>query len=77
MLKVHILTTCWQCNGETYHSVGEAGYCHSHEYTRYLPYPIFEGSGNELKWVDLEDFAKPIHWAACPHEHASIQGGMY
>jgi DnaJ-class molecular chaperone len=77
MLKVHILNTCSHCNGEAYQPVSEAEDCQGHKYTRYVPCPICEGSGNEPKWISLEDFAKLIQQALCPHEHTSYQGNMH
>jgi hypothetical protein len=56
MHKVHILSTCSHCEDEAFQSVGEAEDCQGHKYIRYTPCPICEGSGNEPKWVDLDDF---------------------
>ena len=63
MLKVHILDTCSHCNGEAYQPVGEAEDSQGHKYTRHIPCPFCEGSGNEPKWVNLEDFAKLLRQA--------------
>jgi DnaJ-class molecular chaperone len=76
MLKVHILSLCSYCNGEAYMPMGEAEDCQGHKYTRYIPCPQCEGSGNEAKWVSLEDFAKLLQQAVCPHAHTSFQGNM-
>jgi len=77
MFKVHILGTCSHCNGEAYQPVGEAEDTQGHKYTRYVPCPICEGSGNEPKWVDLEGFAELLRQSLCPHEHTSYQGSMH
>jgi hypothetical protein len=76
MLKVHILSICFQCNGKAYVPIGEAEDCQGHKYSRYAPCPHCEGSGNESKWVDLEDFAKLMQQSECPHKHTSYQGSM-
>ena len=77
MLKVHILTTCSHCNGEAYLAMGESEDNQGNKYTRYIPCPICEGSGNEPKWIDLEDFANQLQQAHCPHEHTTYQGRMH
>ncbi len=77
MLKVHILATCSKCNGEAYLPMGEAEDCQGHKYTRHIPCPYCEGSGNEPRWVDIQDFAKLILQAICPHNHTSYQGNMH
>jgi hypothetical protein len=46
-------------------------------YTRYLPCPMCEGSGNEAKWIDREDFVKLLHQVQCSHQYTSYQGSMY
>lgn len=58
MLKVHILATCSHCNGKAYLPIDEAEDWHGHKYVRYKPCPVCEGSGNQAKWVSLDDFAK-------------------
>lgn len=76
MLKVHILDTCSHCNGEAYLPMGESEDNQGHKYTRYIPCPTCEGSGNDPKWVDLEYFAKLMQQAVCAHEHTTYQGSM-
>jgi len=77
MLKVKILATCSHCNGEAYQPIGEAEDGQGHKYTRHVPCPICEGSGNEPKWVELEIFVKLLQQAVCPHEHTTYQGSMH
>jgi hypothetical protein len=76
MIKVQILIQCKHCNGEAYMPMGEAEDCQGHKYIRYVPCPMCDGSGNQPKWVSLEDFAKLLQQAVCPHEHTSFQGKM-
>ncbi len=76
MIKVQILAPCSTCNGEAHQPIGEAEDCHGHKYTRYIQCPIYEGSGNEPKWIDLEDFVKMLQQAQCPHEHTSFNGSF-
>ena len=77
MLKVQILDTCSHCNGKAYQPIDEAEDSQGRKYTRHVPCPICEGSGNEPKWVNLEDFAKLMKQALCPHEHTTYQGSMH
>ena len=76
MIKVQVLTRCEHCDGEAYLPMGEAEDCQGRKYTRHIPCPICDGSGNEPKWINLEDFAKLLAQAQCPHEHSSYQGSM-
>ena len=77
MLKIQILATCSHCNGKAYQPVGEAEDCQGHKYTRYVPCPVCDGSGNEPKWVALEEFAKLLLQVVCPHQHTTYQGSMH
>jgi hypothetical protein len=77
MLKVHVLASCSHCNGEAYQPVGEAEDSQGHKYVCHIPCPVCEGSGNEPKWIDLQDFAKLIQQAICSHNHTSFQGNMH
>jgi hypothetical protein len=77
MFKVHVLATCSHCNAEACLLVGEGEDCQGNTHTHYAPCPICEGSDNEPRWVDLEDFAILLHWAECPHEYTSHQGSMH
>ena len=56
MIKVRILTRCEHCGGEAYLPAGEAETYNGERYTRYLPCPCCNGSGNQAKWVSLQDF---------------------
>ena len=77
MLKVKVLVTCSHCNGEAYLPMGEAADCQGHKYIRHTPCPFCDGSGYESKWIDLQDFAKLMHQAVCPHKHTSFHGNMH
>jgi len=76
MIKVQVLMQCKHCNGEAYLPMGEAEDCQGHKYTRHIPCSMCEGSGNEPKWINLDDFAKLLVQAQCPHGHTSYQGSM-
>ena len=65
MLKVHILTTCEHCNGVAYLPIGEGEDYEGRTYTRFAPSPICEGSGQQPKWVSLEQFAIMLVQAQC------------
>ena len=56
--------------------MGESEDCQGHTYTRHVPCPMCVGSGNEPKWISLDDFTKLLHQANCPHNHTSYQGSM-
>ncbi len=77
MLKVHILMICSHCNGEAYLPISESEDCQGNKYTRHIPCPVCEGSGNEPRWIDIQDFAKLMQQAVCPHNHTSFQGNMH
>jgi hypothetical protein len=77
MLKVHILASCSHCNGKAYLPMGEAEDSQGHTYTRHIPCPYCEGSGNEPKWLELADFAKLMRQTVCPHEQTSFHGNMH
>jgi DnaJ-class molecular chaperone len=77
MIKVQVLAQCEHCNGEAYVPMGEAEDCQGHKYTRYIPCPMCDGSGNKPKWVSLEVFSKLLTQAQCPHEHTSYQGSLH
>ena len=77
MVKVHVLTHCEHCNGEAYLPVGVVESYAGEMYTHYLPCPECQGSGNQPRWVSLEEFATLLNQAQCPHEHASYHGGMH
>ena len=76
MIKVQVLTQCEHCSGDAYLPMGEAEDCQGHTYTRHVPCPMCAGSGNEPKWIGLDDFAKLLVQAQCLHEHTSYQGSM-
>ena len=76
MIKVQVLTQCEHCNGEAYLPIGEAEDSQGHKYTRHVPCLMCEGSGNQSSWISLEDFAKLLVQAQCPHDHTSYQGRM-
>lgn len=77
MLKIHILAPCSHCNGEAFLPMGEAEDCQGRKYIRHTPCPTCVGSGNESKWIDLQDFAKLLQQAICSHNHTSFQGNMH
>ena len=77
MLKVHILTKCEHCKGQAYLPTGEVVDNNGKPYTRYIPCPNCEGSGNQARWVSLQEFAVLLEQAKCSHEHIVMQGGMH
>jgi hypothetical protein len=77
MLKVQVLAPCSHCNGKAYLPIGEGEDYQDHKYLRLIPCPFCEGSGNEPKWIDLQNFAKLMQQAACSHSHTSFQGNLH
>ncbi len=77
MFKVRVLAKCQHCNGEAYLPIEECEDSRGKTYMRYAPCPTCDGSGNQPQWIALEDFAKLIVEAGCPHQHTSFQGGMH
>jgi hypothetical protein len=57
--------------------MGEAEDSQGNPYTRHFPCPYCEGSGNKPKWIDLQDFAKLMQQAVCPHDHTNFNGNMH
>ena len=57
MIKVHILDRCEHCDGTAYLPEDEAVSADGERYTRYSPCGYCEGSGNQAKWVSLQEFA--------------------
>ena len=77
MIKVHILDKCPRCHGQAMLPVGEGKDYKGRTYTRYAPCPECEGSGNQPRWISLQDFAELLHQVVCQHEHTTTQGGMH
>jgi hypothetical protein len=76
MFKVQVLFKCSHCDGQAYLPIGEAEDCEGNKYIQHAPCPTCNGSGNEPKWVSLEDFAKLLQQVRCPHKHSSLYGSM-
>lgn len=72
MLKVHVLAPCSHCDGKAYLPMGETEDCHGHKYILHIPCLYCEGSGNEPKWINLQDFAKLMQQIVCPHEPEKV-----
>jgi len=77
MIKVHILTTCSECNGESYLPIGEVADYQGRKYTKYHPCPRCEGTGESDRWISLMDFADLLVQTSCSHKHTSSHGGMH
>lgn len=76
MVKVHIIDKCPHCHGQAMLPVGEGKDYKGCINTRYAPCPICESSGNQLRWISLEEFAKLLQSALCQHEHTSAHGSL-
>ena len=64
MVKIQILTTCDHCDGEAYLPASEEVNAKGEPYTRYLPCPYCEGTGQRPKWVNLRDFVDMLSTVA-------------
>lgn len=67
-VKVKILSTCQDCDGQAYLPSGIGVDSLVVEYQRYLPCPKCNGSGQTGKWITLPEFHKLLKKAECPHE---------
>ena len=74
MFKVQVLIPCSDCKGEAYIPMGEVEDSQGHKYIHHIPCPYFEGSGNESKWILLEDLASLMRHAICLHKRTSLRG---
>ena len=77
MPKVYILSKCPFCDGEAYLPIEKCQDSKGQAYIRYTPCPACGGSGNVPRWISLDDFAKLLQQAICPHKHTSFQGNMH
>ena len=65
-MKVKILTQCELCEGKAHLPVGEAETWNGEKYTRYEPCLMCQGSGNQAKWIPLEELVTAIQAVAAP-----------
>ena len=56
MLKVHILDCCEFCDGEAYIFAREVVDANGENYPRYLPCSYCQGSGEQARWVSMQQF---------------------
>ena len=56
MKKVHILDRCEFCDGEAYVFACEVVDANGEHYPRYLPCSYCLGSGEQARWVSLQQF---------------------
>lgn len=56
-IKVPISDKCPECKGQAYLLAGQAVSNAGEVYTRYAPYPVYEGSGRKTRWIELAEFA--------------------
>lgn len=77
MVKVHILSTCHNCEGKAFIPVSEEIDAHGQKYMRHKPCPVCEGSGLSSQWVDLFEFLAELEEVKCAHKHVSQTGGFH
>jgi DnaJ-class molecular chaperone len=61
MNKVQILTACQACNGRAYVPVGEEVSPTGVKYIRHRPCSVCQGSGKQIRWIDVQEFANLLH----------------
>jgi len=76
-VKVRILSTCQDCDGQAYLPSSIGVDSRGVEYQRFLPCPTCNGCGQTGKWVTLPEFQKLLKEAECPHEHIFQIGGFH
>ena len=57
-LRVQVLTTCRACGGQAYLPTKEEMSIAGRKYFRHVPCTTCEGSGNEARWIAVQDFAR-------------------
>jgi len=76
-IKVKILSTCQDCDGQAYLPSGMGVDSRGVEYQRYLPCSTCNGSGKTGKWITLPEFQLLLKETECLHEHVSQTGGFH
>ena len=57
---VPLKTTCQACQGEKYLPTGETFYLAGRWHSRMAKCEACDGSGKEIRWVDMQDFANML-----------------
>jgi len=60
MDTIPIKTTCQACQAKAYLPTGETFVLAGRTHNRLGPCTSYEGSGKEIRWVDLQDFANML-----------------
>ena len=60
METIPIKTTCQACQGERYLPTGETFVLAGRRHNRLAKCQACEGTGKEIRWVDLQDFANML-----------------
>lgn len=76
-IKVHILVPCQRCKGQAYLPTDEAMGANGKPYFQHEPCPACEGSGNQDRWINLEEFGELLKQETCPHSLTTHQGGFH
>jgi hypothetical protein len=59
-IKIHILDTCSTCQGQAYVPDGEEVSNTGERYLRHEPCQTCEGSGNQTRWISLDQLVDLI-----------------
>ena len=71
MIKVHILVSYDVCQGQAYLPDGITASNNGEPYEHHTPCTSCEGSGNQTRWISLEELAVMLQETNCPHTHTS------
>jgi DnaJ-class molecular chaperone len=70
MEKIQILITCQSCNGHAYVPVGEEISTTGVKYIRHRPCFACQGSGKQIRWIEVQEFEMLLHAIAAEKQSA-------
>ena len=76
MIKVQILDRCETCKGQAYLPDGLVVSNNGEPYQKHKPCTNCNGSGNQTRWISLEELSVMLQETSCPHTHISYHGNF-
>ena len=70
MEKIQILTTCQAYSGQAYVPVGEEVSHTGAKYIRHRPCFACQGSGKQIRWIEVQEFEMLLHAIAAEKQSA-------
>jgi len=70
MNKVQILIICQVCSGRAYVPVGEETSYTGMKYIRHRPCFACQGSGKQIRWIEVQEFEMLLHAIAAEKQPA-------